>query len=139
MTALGSVEGAVEAMRRGARDYIEKPWDNARLMATLRTQVELGRALRRGQRLENENRALRREGFPVLIAESPAMQPVLRLMERVGPAEANILLLGRARHRQGRGGAVAARGLARGPRGRSWRSTWAGCPKGCSRASSSDT
>jgi DNA-binding NtrC family response regulator len=94
MTAFGSVEGAVEAMRRGARDYIEKPWDNARLMATLRTQVELGRALRRGQRLENENRALRREGFPVLIAESPAMQPVLRLMERVGPAEANILILG---------------------------------------------
>ncbi|MFI5210873.1 MAG: sigma-54-dependent transcriptional regulator [Gemmatimonadales bacterium] len=94
MTAFGSVEGAVEAMRRGARDYIEKPWDNARLMATLRTQVELGRALRRGQRLENENRALRREGFPVLIAESPVMQPVLRLMERVGPAEANILLLG---------------------------------------------
>ena len=94
MTAFGSVEGAVEAMRRGARDYIEKPWDNARLMATLRTQVELGRALRRGQRLENENRALRREGFPVLIAESPVMQPVLRLMERVGPADANILLLG---------------------------------------------
>jgi DNA-binding NtrC family response regulator len=94
MTAYGSVEGAVEAMRRGARDYIEKPWDNARLMATLRTQVELGRALRRGQRLENENRALRREGFPVLIAESPSMQPVLRLMERVGPAEANTLILG---------------------------------------------
>jgi DNA-binding NtrC family response regulator len=94
MTAFGSVEGAVEAMRRGARDYIEKPWDNARLMATLRTQVELGRALRRGQRLENENRALRREGFPVLIAESPAMQPVLRLMERVGPADANTLILG---------------------------------------------
>ncbi len=94
MTAFGSVEGAVEAMRRGARDYIEKPWDNARLMATLRTQVELGRALRRGQRLENENRALRREGFPVLIAESPVMQPVLRVMERVGPAEANTLVLG---------------------------------------------
>jgi DNA-binding NtrC family response regulator len=94
MTAFGSVEGAVEAMRRGARDYIEKPWDNARLMATIRTQVELGRALRRGQRLENENRALRREGFPELIAESPVMQPVLRVMERVGPSEANTLILG---------------------------------------------
>ena len=47
MTAWGSVEGAVEAMRRGARDYIEKPWDNARLLQQLRTQVELGRALRR--------------------------------------------------------------------------------------------
>ena len=47
MTAWGSVDKAVEAMRRGARDFIEKPWDNARLLATLRTQVELGRALRR--------------------------------------------------------------------------------------------
>src|SRR5262245_10086732 len=58
MTAYGSVESAVEAMLRGARDYIEKPWDNARLLATLRTQVELGRALRAGQRLEQENQLL---------------------------------------------------------------------------------
>ena len=48
MTAWGSVELAVEAMRRGARDFVQKPWDNARLLATLRTQVELSRALRRG-------------------------------------------------------------------------------------------
>src|SRR4051794_6587938 len=45
MTAWGSIESAVEAMRRGARDYVQKPWDNARLLASLRTQVELGRAL----------------------------------------------------------------------------------------------
>src|SRR5437667_7406061 len=82
MTAWGSVDGAVEAMRRGARDYIEKPWDNRRLLATLRTQVELGRALGKSRQLELENRALRKEGFPELIAESPATQPVLRLMER---------------------------------------------------------
>ena len=49
MTAYGSVEGAVEAMRRGARDYLEKPWDNTRLVAVLRTQVELGRALQKSQ------------------------------------------------------------------------------------------
>src|SRR3989442_674121 len=42
MTAWGSIDGAVEAMRRGARDYVEKPWDNRRLLATMRTQVELG-------------------------------------------------------------------------------------------------
>ncbi len=94
MTAWGSVEGAVEAMRRGARDYIEKPWDNERLLATLRTQVELGRALRRSQRLEDENRRLRRTGLPDLIAESRAMQPVLKMMERVAPSDANILLTG---------------------------------------------
>ncbi|MBV9880856.1 MAG: sigma-54-dependent Fis family transcriptional regulator, partial [Gemmatirosa sp.] len=96
MTAWGSVEGAVEAMRKGARDYVEKPWDDARLVHTLRTQVELGKALRRTQRLEIENRALRRDASPKveIIAESAAMQPVLRLMERVGPSDANVLVTG---------------------------------------------
>ncbi len=94
MTAWGSVDGAVEAMRRGARDYVQKPWDNARLLAQLRTQVELARALRRTARLEEQNRLLRRDGFPELIAESSAMQPVLRLMERVGPSEASVLITG---------------------------------------------
>jgi DNA-binding NtrC family response regulator len=94
MTAWGSVDGAVEAMRRGARDYIEKPWDNARLLTQLRTQVELARALRRSARLEEQNRLLGRAGFPELIAEAPAMQPVLRLMERVGPSDASVLVTG---------------------------------------------
>src|ERR1043166_3402587 len=87
MTAWGSVELAVEAMRRGARDFIQKPWDNARLSAILKTQIELGRALRRGQRLEAENRALRAERFPQLIAGSAAMRPVLDVISRVGPSD----------------------------------------------------
>jgi DNA-binding NtrC family response regulator len=94
MTAWGSVELAVEAMRRGARDFVQKPWENARLVATLRTQAELARALRRGQRLEAENRALREEGRPLLIAESEAMRPVLEMIERVGPSDANVLITG---------------------------------------------
>ncbi len=94
MTAWGSVDKAVEAMRRGARDFIEKPWDNARLLSTLRTQIELGRALRRARRLESENRLLRRDGRPELIAESAAMRPVLQLIERVAPSDANVLITG---------------------------------------------
>ena len=94
MTAWGSVEGAVEAMRRGARDYIEKPWDNARLTTILATQVELGRALRRARRLESENRLLRRDHMPRIIADSPKMKPTLQLMERVGPSDANVLITG---------------------------------------------
>jgi len=94
MTAWGSVEGAVAAVRRGARDYVQKPWDNARLIQTLRTQVELGRALRVGQRLEHENRLLRREGMPVMIADSPVMRPVLDLLARVAPSDANVLVTG---------------------------------------------
>ncbi len=94
MTAWGSVELAVEAMRRGARDFIQKPWDNARLLAIVRTQIELSQALRRGQRLEAENRLLRAEGRPTLIAESRAMRPVLDLVSRVAPSDANVLITG---------------------------------------------
>ncbi|HEX2208811.1 MAG TPA: sigma-54 dependent transcriptional regulator [Longimicrobium sp.] len=94
MTAWGSVEGAVEAMRRGARDYVEKPWDNARLVSILRAQVELGRALQKTGRLEEENRMLRREGLPELIGDSRAMHPVRRMMERVAPSDANVLITG---------------------------------------------
>src|SRR5262245_29677435 len=94
MTAWGSVELAVEAMRRGARDFIQKPWDNARLSAILKTQIELGRALRKGQRLEAENRALRQDRFPQLIAHSAAMRPVLDVIARVGPSDANVLITG---------------------------------------------
>jgi DNA-binding NtrC family response regulator len=94
MTAWATVEVAVEAMRRGARDFVKKPWDNARLLAVVRTQVELARALRHGRRLEAENRALRGEGAPRLIAGSAAMAPVLELIERVGPSDASVLVTG---------------------------------------------
>jgi DNA-binding NtrC family response regulator len=94
MTAWGSVEVAVEAMRRGARDFIQKPWDNARLLAVLRTHIELSAALRRSQRLEAENKLLRTEGVPTFIAESDAMRPVLDLIARVAPSDANILITG---------------------------------------------
>jgi len=96
MTAWGTVDLAVEAMRRGARDFIQKPWDNERVLAVVRTQVELGRALRRSQRLEAENRLLRDQGTnkPALIADSAAMRPVLELIARVGPSDANVLVTG---------------------------------------------
>src|ERR1035437_7544211 len=71
-----------------------QPLNNTRLLHVLRTQVELGRALRRSQRLESENLALRRDGAPQLIAESAVMQPILRLMERIGPSDANALITG---------------------------------------------
>ncbi len=94
MTAWGTVDLAVEAMRRGARDFIQKPWENNRLLSVLRTQITLGRALRQTQRLEAENRMLRAEGLPTLIAESAAMLPVIDLLHRVGPSDANVLITG---------------------------------------------
>src|SRR5271155_1740414 len=107
MTAWGSVQVAVEAMRRGARDFVQKPWDNARLLAILRTQIELRRALRESRRLEAENQLLRTEGRPTLIAESPAMRPVMDLVAQVGPSEANVLVTGE----HGSGKEVIARTL----------------------------
>jgi len=94
MTAWGSVELAVEAMRRGARDFVQKPWENARLLAIVRTQVELAQALRKGQRLEAENRLLQEQGGPALIAESAVMRPVLEMISRVGPSEAHVMITG---------------------------------------------
>ena len=113
MTAWGSVDLAVEAMRRGARDFIQKPWDNARLLSVLRTQVELSQALRRGERLEAENMALRdsADGGATrgirLVAESPAMKNGVNLMARFGPADANVLITGE----NGTGKEVVARTL----------------------------
>jgi DNA-binding NtrC family response regulator len=94
MTAWGSVELAVEAMRRGARDFIQKPWDNARLLSIVRTQVDLYRTIRRAERLEAENSLLRAQNRPVFIAESKAMQPLLTLISRIGPSDANVLITG---------------------------------------------
>src|SRR5471032_273624 len=94
MTAWGSVEVAVEAMRLGARDFVQKPWENARVLTIVRTQVELARALRRQQRLEAENRSLKPDIRPMLIAEAVSMRPVLELISRVGPSEANVLVTG---------------------------------------------
>jgi len=94
MTAWSSVELAVEAMRRGARDFIPKPWKNERLLTVLRTQVELSRALQKGKQLEQENVLLKDQSSQSLIAESHAMQPVLEAITRVGPSEANVLITG---------------------------------------------
>ncbi len=113
MTAWGSVDLAVETMRRGARDFIQKPWDNARLLTVLRTQVELAAALRRGERLEAENLAWRDTADgggarPIkIIAESPGMKAVMNLVARIGPADANVLITGE----NGTGKEVVARTL----------------------------
>ncbi len=94
MTAWASVEVAVEAMRRGARDFVTKPWDNPRLLAIVRNQIELGAAVRAYRRLEDENQLLRGKGGPALIAESAVMRPVLDIIARVGPSDANVLITG---------------------------------------------
>lgn len=107
MTAWTNVDVVVEVMKRGARDFVQKPWDNTRILAVVRNQIELGKALRQEQRLEEENRLLREQDRPGMIAESPAMRPVLELIERVGPSDANVLITGA----NGTGKSLVARAL----------------------------
>jgi DNA-binding NtrC family response regulator len=94
MTAWSSIELAVEAMRRGARDFVPKPWKNERMLTILRTQIELSRALRSRRQLEEENLLLRDETRQPFIGKSGAIQPVLDAIAKVGPSEANVLITG---------------------------------------------
>jgi len=94
MTAWGNVELAVEAMRRGARDFIQKPWENERLLSILRTQVELHRALQQAERLAAENRLLHAQGRPEFIATAPSMATVLETITHIAPSDANVLVTG---------------------------------------------
>jgi DNA-binding NtrC family response regulator len=94
MTAWGNIDLAVEAMRRGAGDFIQKPWENARLLSVLRTQMELHRSQKKAQRLEAENQILRATGELDFIAAAESMRSVLETMARVGPSDANVLITG---------------------------------------------
>lgn len=107
MTAWGTVNVAVEVMQRGARDFLTKPWDNQRLLSIVRNQIKLGHAVRAYDRLEQENKLLRGAEGPTLIARSAAMQPVLELISRVGPSDANVLITGE----NGTGKGVVSRAL----------------------------
>ena len=94
MTAWSSVAGAVEAMRRGARDYIEKPWDDERLLITARTQVDLRRALRRNQRLQAAHTRLQRGSVPAFIGSSRGVHEIRQTIERIAPSDAAVLITG---------------------------------------------
>lgn len=94
MTAWGNIDLAVESMKRGARDFIQKPWENERLVSLVRVHAELHHALKRARQLELENRLLRGEGMPDFVAGAPSMQPVLELIAQVGPSDANVLITG---------------------------------------------
>ena len=115
MTAWGNIGLAVECIKRGARDFVQKPWENERILSLVRVHAELHQALRRARQLELENRLLRAEGMPEFIASAPAMQSVLELIAQVGPSDANVLVTGE----HGTGKEIVARLLhAASPRAR---------------------
>jgi len=94
MTAWGTIDVAVEAMRRGARDFLEKPWDNHRVLSVIRNQASFSREVRHSRRLEAENQLLRAAVDEEFIAEAPSMRAVLDTVERVARSDASILITG---------------------------------------------
>ena len=107
MTAWGSIELAVEAIRRGARDFVQKPWDNERLISILQNQVELRLALKSRERLEAAQLWSPAEATELLVAESPAMRGVKELIDRVASSDASVLITGE----NGTGKGLVARAL----------------------------
>lgn len=94
MTAWSSIELVVKAMQAGAGDFIEKPWDNRRLLSVLRNQLALAESRRQNARLRRENEILKGEADGEFIAEAPAMKVLLEQLRRVAPTAANVLILG---------------------------------------------
>jgi len=94
MTAWATIEVAVEAMRRGARDFLEKPWDNHRVVSVVRNQVSFSREVRRGRRLQAENELLRAASDEDIVAESAGMRDVLDTVQRIAASDATVLITG---------------------------------------------
>jgi DNA-binding NtrC family response regulator len=94
MTAWGTVAGAVEAIKRGASDYVEKPWDNQRLIAQLELQLKLRSSVKQAQRLTAQAVREHERGLPALISSSTAMSQVRQLMGRVAGSDASVLITG---------------------------------------------
>ena len=130
MTAWATVEVAVQAMRHGANDFLEKPWNNQRLLSVLRNQVALAQARQRGRRLADENAILRASDGADLIATSRPMLEVVKLARQVARSDASVLITGEP----GTGKSLLARLM------HDWsRSMRAACPRACSRAKCSAT
>ena len=95
MTAWGSIDLAVEAVKRGASDFIEKPWDNNPLLSIIRTQLERARAADRAERLSRASNLERAARIPEgIVAESKAMRQVLALARQVAASDASVLITG---------------------------------------------
>ncbi|MBI9064000.1 MAG: sigma-54-dependent Fis family transcriptional regulator [Marinilabiliaceae bacterium] len=97
ITAYGDVDLAVKAIKEGATDFILKPWDNQKLVATLQTAIKLTRSNRKVTKLEHENNRLLEvinQPFSPVIGTSEAMRQVMDIVKKVAATDANILLLG---------------------------------------------
>lgn len=112
MTAYGDVELAVSGIKKGATDFVLKPWKNEKLLATLNTALQLRKSNKKVSKLEDTRKSLEQDRDLALgefIGESPAMQSLMKTIEKVGRTDANVLILGE----NGTGKTLVARALHR--------------------------
>ena len=98
MTAYADADKAVRALKSGATDFITKPWNNSKLLATLFAGIELSRERHKSrlleQRMEVAASPFGATAAPTIIGQSPVMQRVLQTVAQVAPTDANVLILG---------------------------------------------
>ena len=98
MTGWASIDLAVDAMRTGAADFIQKPWNNERIISAIKTQIKLAKIGRKLQRLSQENKLLSAQSFPEskdkIIAQSPAMKQMISTLNDLAKSDMSILLTG---------------------------------------------
>lgn len=110
ITAHGGIDTAVEVMKRGATDFIAKPWQNEKVIATVSSAVKLGQSRGEASALRKTNETLTKltsKQSQPFIAKATAMQPVMNIVERCAPTDANVLILGE----NGTGKEVIARAI----------------------------
>lgn len=96
MTGWATVELAVNAMQKGAVDFIQKPWENERVLSIVETQIRLAKQCHQAMKLNQENKLLKSDNgyFDTLIAESESMKQVLAMADQVALSDINILITG---------------------------------------------
>ena len=112
MTAYGDIDLAVKAMKEGAADFIIKPWENQRLLATVQNAFKLSASRKEIALLKSREQLLTQEidsQFPQIIGQSSPMRKIYELIRKVGPTDANVLILGE----NGTGKELVARALHR--------------------------
>lgn len=112
ITAYADVKTAVEAVKTGATDFVEKPWRNEKLLATILSALKLSRSQQQVEKLEQKQQLLSNDmdlPFGQIIGQSRAMQQVFTMIEKVAKTDANVLILGE----NGTGKELVARAIHR--------------------------
>ncbi|HQU73789.1 MAG TPA: sigma-54 dependent transcriptional regulator, partial [Calditrichia bacterium] len=112
ITAFGDLEKAVAAIKRGAVDFVVKPWQNEKLLATVAAAVRLSQSRRQLQQVQDRESRLAQDldrPFSEIVGTSPAIRAVFETIRKVAPTEANVLISGE----NGTGKELVARALHR--------------------------